>query len=518
MRWVYASFHFQMQAACLVIEALHAYVGVMADMPVVKVTARVVQDDTGVAYEIPVLIGENGDVRLLTNYLVLNSGKSGMWKARVVRAVKIMIEYIEANPYRCEDPELVFAGFMSHLYSGTIGDDGLDPSGLGWVPASSDVCSRIVDALNDFFDYASEKLGKATPNPMVKASSHDEMLNYAAWFKKNNNNFLGHISKAFPSVMLQQARAIRPQGRLTMSSSTVPQFPRSLFMRMYLDGFGGDRDVRCIVRDRLILLLLDAGGCRESEPLHLWINDVSPDPRNTQSALVKIYHPVDGAAPSDIRKKNCKEKHAAFLKRKYGLVPRNLIHGSQRVGWKGRVVDDSDKYIQVFWFDPIAGEIFQKLWSIHIRYLAPIERHHPYAFVSYESNNFGEPYSLNAFNSNYEAALARIGQTPSKREGKSTHGHRHAYSLRLRDAGLSPEIRKKALHHGTLSAQDSYSKFTNDQVTDALNKARERLEGEAGLGHLAEQNNDWDEILRSGFEDIDPDGLLSGPNPKLRRR
>ncbi|MBA1193680.1 site-specific integrase [Pseudomonas entomophila] len=486
-------------------------------MTVVKIKAKIVIDETGVAYEMPILLGANGDVRLLTEYLVENAGMSDAWKLRVVRAAKVMIEYIEANPYRCKDPELVFAGFKSHLYSGTIGDDGLDPSGLGWVPSSADVNARIIDALNDFFDFASRKLGKQTPNPMVKASSHDEKLKFAAWLKKNNQNFLGHIGRQFPSVMLQEVRAMRPQGRLVMSSSVVPEFPRSLFQQMYLDGFGGTRDVRCIIRDRLILLLLDAGGCRASEPLHIWVGDVKPDPRNPKAALVKIYHPEEGVAPQDVRKRTRKEKRAAYLKRKYGLTARNRIHGSQRVGWKCKVVDHPDNYIQVFWFAPLAGEVFLKLWNIHVRYLAPIERHHPYAFISYESNNFGEPYSLNALNSNYEAALSRIDQTPSKPEGRSTHGHRHSYSQRMRRAGLPPVIIKKALHHASLSSQEAYTKVTSDQVTDAFNKARDRMENESEVDLCTQQDHNWDEILCSGFEDIDPDGLLSGPNPKLRR-
>jgi len=49
----------------------------------------------------------------------------------------------------------------------------------------------------------------------------------------------------------------------------------------------------------LITVLLHGGGLRESEPFHLYVSDVAIDPRNTKSALVRLYHPERGKAPED---------------------------------------------------------------------------------------------------------------------------------------------------------------------------------------------------------------------------
>lgn len=51
----------------------------------------------------------------------------------------------------------------------------------------------------------------------------------------------------------------------------------------------------------LITLLLHGAGFRESEPFHLYISDVFPDPSNPSQAKVLIHHPSHGGAPADWR-------------------------------------------------------------------------------------------------------------------------------------------------------------------------------------------------------------------------
>lgn len=486
-------------------------------MAVVRVKAKVVTDDTGIKTELLVLLTDQGPVRLLIDYFRTRLHLSSSWQNQVLSSVKLMVEYLQANQYHLDDPELIFATFAARLYSGTIGDDGLDQSGLGWVPASLQSSARHILALEGFLTFASRKIGKISPYPLVQADSYDQMLNYAAWYWKNQENFLGHIEDKSVAAVIQQARIFRPRGRLSVLDSTIPTFPQSLFRKMYFDGFGGKRDPRCVIRDRLILLLMDGGGARESEALHLWLVDVQPDPANPKSAYVRLYHPEDGRAPDEHLRTGRKMKRAAYLRTKYGLIPRNRLNGSQRVGWKAKVVDHADNYLHIFWFPPSIGELFMQLWQNHVRYMAPIKRHHPYAFISYEASNFGEPYSLNALNANYEAALARIGMTPSKQEGRSTHGHRHAFSQRMKRAGLDPVVIRKALHQKSLASQARYTKSTISEVTQAMTDALSRLEGtESAARGKAEPHYNWDDFLRSGFEDIDPQGLLSGPHPTLR--
>ncbi len=46
------------------------------------------------------------------------------------------------------------------------------------------------------------------------------------------------------------------------------------------------------VRDMMIALLDGWGGLRRSEGLHLWYNDVRPNPEDPDSALVVLNHPA----------------------------------------------------------------------------------------------------------------------------------------------------------------------------------------------------------------------------------
>ncbi|TXH92251.1 MAG: hypothetical protein E6Q71_01285 [Pseudomonas sp.] len=45
-----------------------------------------------------------------------------------------------------------------------------------------------------------------------------------------------------------------------------------------------------------------------------------------------------------------------------------------------------------------------------------------------------------------------------------------------------------------------------------------RLEGLEGLTQSVQSLSNWDDLVKTGFEDIDPTGLLSGPYAKLRKR
>jgi integrase len=145
-----------------------------------------------------------------------------------------------------------------------------------------------------------------------------------------------------------------------------------------------------------------------------------------------------------------------------------------------------------------------------------VERYHPYAFISYERKNLGKPYTLNAFNKSYAAAMARIGLTTAKVEGRSPHGHRHAYGRRLTRAGIDPIIRKKALHHASLESQIPYTTQGIADVTRAFSEATESLEKLSSVRQENKTFSNWEDFMRAGFEDIDPSNYFSGPNPKFR--
>ena len=159
-------------------------------------------------------------------------------------------------------------------------------------------------------------------NPLVKADSLTQRLNYAAWFRRNQHNFLGHIKDKHVNSTVREARSIKGKRQLGKQLQVAIEFPERYFEAFYIDGLGGAVDHRATLRDQLILLLMHGGGLREPETLHLWLEDVFIDPLNENSVKVRIYHPEDGKAPNNWRGRSGKTTRAAYLKEKYALSPR----------------------------------------------------------------------------------------------------------------------------------------------------------------------------------------------------
>lgn len=486
-------------------------------MITVEVQAKIVVDESGIQSEIPVLLTLDGVLSPLLDYFLNNEcGRGVSWQRMVLSAARLLIEYMSVSEEFFDDPKSLFQTFASRLYTGTIGDDGMDPSGLYWSPLGSAAASRHISALKGLTDYLANNLGAAHINPLVIASTQDQRLIYAAWHRRTHNDFLGHISKKAAGSTAITARNVRGARRLSRVDDDSVAFPESIFERFYLDGFGSAKDRRCAVRDQLILILLHGAGKRESEALHLWVPDVLIDPSKEGSCTVRIYHPEDGVAPDGWKSRTGKRNRSAYLKEKYALTSRTRLSGTKRVGWKGKVVDHPDNYIQLHWFPSQFGVLFLKLWREHLLYLMTVERNHPYAFVSYEKKYAGQPYKLSAFNENYANALARIGYSTSKVEGRSPHGHRHAFGRRLTRAGVDPIVRKKALHHSTLTAQVRYTSLNIVDVSKAMQKAEQHLMDPSNTVQASQSFKDWEGILQAGFDDVDPQSFMSGTYPKLR--
>lgn len=487
-------------------------------MPVVDTYAKIVIDNSGVYSEIPVLLTNHGIVLPLLKYLLnKQAARSLAWQHDVVIATKLLLGYMEANQSSFSDPISLFQSFATRLVTGTIGDDGLDSSGLYWIPASAAVAYRHINALKGLTDYLADHEGAHHMNPLVTASSYDQRLNYAAWYRRNQNDFLGHIKDKTVNETAQKARNFMGRRKLSNTEDDAVAFPERLFEQFYLEGVGGARDRRCAVRDQLIMIMMHGAGLRESEPLHLWVQDVLIDPHDEKKALVRVYHPEDGKAPDGWKSRTGKSNRAAHLRAKYALAPRNKLRSTRGIGWKIRLHDHRDFYIQLHWFPTEFGRLFLILWKEHLFYLASIDRHHPYAFVSYEQNSLGQPYTLNAFNKNYAAAITRIGLTTSKVEGRSPHAHRHAFGRRLTRAGVDPVIRMKALHHSSLESQDVYTALGINDVSHALDQASRLLEKNPVDNQLIQPFSNWDELIKTGFKDLALHGLRGGRRANRRK-
>lgn len=442
----------------------------------VTVKARVYIDPTGVFTEIPALLTPAGILEPLLDYCLSRShDRSLTWMKKVTRSVRMFLEYLQSNPAE-RDTYRLFQNFAQRLYTGTFNrETGMDPSGLCWLPRSVQDAGHIVTHLTDFFDWlaiirpAAEKL-----NPRYAGGIYDRITDEAAYQYRRDRTFLGHTwaANATPDAT---GHLFRSQRLPMVDKGDPPAFPDDRFMDLLMKGFKAG--ARHDYRNMLITLLLHGAGFRESEPFHLYVGDVFPDPTDNRRAMVLIHHPTHGNAPADWRDARGRPKkgnRAAYLAEKFGMVPRTKLLDSRGAGWKGGM-HDAPYYKQAYWFLPKYGEIFLQLWYCYLEEVARIDRHHPFAFINLRRAPIGEMYCLAQYNKAHMAACERIGLPVAKALGTTPHGHRHAYGRRLKNAGVDMLLIRRFMHHASPESQEIYTQATAKEAITALEAGAQRL-------------------------------------------
>lgn len=440
----------------------------------VRVKLKVQLDNTGNRVEVPGLLTPAGLLTPLLDYFLEETlSHSIAWMEKVVRSVRIFCNYIYANTDQ-RDPAVLFNNFAAALISGSFDTETFDDSsGLYWHARQSKDVSGILTDLNYFFDW----LGKKSPyaasiNPKVAANSYEQRCNELAQFYSRKNALLGHLWRSGDDD--KKTRRTKIKSTSSANSAEPPAFPENRFNDLINDGFRVGR--RIDHRGICITLLMHGAGFRVSEPFHLYVQDVMPDPVNPKSALVRIHHPTDGFAPDRWKAPGQSNvgNRAAYLSSMYGMKPRHVILGNDHAGWKGGFYD-ADHYKQAYWFEPIYGEWFLYHWNCYIQQLVHIERDHPFLLANLTRGQIGGMYTLPTFNDLHANACRRIGLIPAKRFGTSPHGHRHAYGQRIKKAGFDEKMIQVMLHHASPESQKPYTEPGVKEVNEAIRVADERL-------------------------------------------
>ncbi|WDF91956.1 gamma-mobile-trio recombinase GmtY [Aeromonas hydrophila] len=442
----------------------------------VTVKARIYTDTTGVYTELPALLTPAGVVEPLLDYCLYRShDRSLVWMSKVTRSVRMFLEYLQTNPTE-RDTYHLFQNFAQRLYTGTFDrQTGLDPSGLCWSPRSPQDASHIITHLTDFFDWLSEMRPEvAKVNPRYMGGAFDRQVDEAAYQYRRSKAFLGH-TWAVNSSPAENGHYVRSRRQPKVEKGEPPAFPEDRFEELLVKGFcaAGRYDYRGM----LITLLLHGAGFRESEPFHLYIQDVFPDPANSSQAKVLIHHPSFGLAPTDWRGEQSPQRkgnRTEYLTHQFGLVPRTDLMDRRHAGWKGGTLDGA-YYKQAYWFVPEYGEWFLHLWHCYLKQVALIERDHPFAFINLNREPVGAMYTLNQYNKAHSAACKRIGLTVSKPLGTTPHGHRHAYGRRLRNAGIDKEYIRRFMHHASMESQEVYTQASTRETLATLETAAQLL-------------------------------------------
>jgi site-specific recombinase XerD len=487
-------------------------------LTILKLKASVITDKTGIKYEIHILITNEGELSILTDYILYKKkeGISNSTINEIIRITKLFLEYIYIHKDLNYGAQIIYSNFARRIYTGTIGSDGIDPSNLYWLGHSKKTADKYITQLSNFFDWLMETNKYLNhPNPLIKANKHEEKLNNAAWFKKNQYNFLGHIKDTNKNETIKRIRLLKNGKSSQSRHDEAKPFPHIFFKDFLTKGINGPKNSLSSLRNTLIILLMHYGGLRVSEALSLWVTDVYEEDNEAEKAMVRIYDEREGLAPYGWKDKNGNKSRKEYLKQEFQEIPRIDKIGTKHIGRKVVLEDSKEKYIQIRWFPSAAGYIFMQYWKIYLFERAKIECTHPYAFIAFEKSSIGNPLTINAFEDAYQKALLRVGESQNASKGLTPHGHRHAYGMRLKEAGVAETIIRKAFHHKNLESQIVYTQRGTNEITRILDAASKELD-------LGKKQNideiDWETLTKYGFKDIDPMELYTGLEPKFKNK
>lgn len=414
------------------------------------------------------------------------------WQREVVRATGLFIDFLKVNAHHFQsslDRPQVLASFAEALIAGTISADGTDPSGLYWQSKTVSRATDILNALTAFSDWLVARYDTKAINPWRKATVAEQIAYWRRFEIRRSHALLMHThDRADADARAKLARTVRVLRKTAIGSSApVKYFPSDQITALLEKGFvvpGANRfsplHYRLNIRDIMITILLHGGGLRESESFHLYVSDVAIDPANPKSALVKIFHPEQGAAPRDfidpLTQRHIDADREEYLQTKWGLEPRSLVIGRFHAGWKDLyLTDQRQKYALVHWFPSFWGEVFLELFKLYITKVRSRHSHHPFLFVSQKGDVAGDPYTLASFRQAHAKAVKRIGLSVGKEYGTTPHGHRHAYGKLLADAKVDPALIQRCLHHKSIESQGVYTDPTPATVAQILSEAAAKL-------------------------------------------
>ena len=443
--------------------------------------ATVTIDNTGTTVQLPVIVTVEGILNSYLEYLLIFRVRSESWKGRSVFAVRLLLDYMNANKGVFEKPRDMFREFSNALFTGTIDDDGRDPSTLRWKPRKQADAKFIISLITHYTDYLSEiKEDKNLQlNPFRDASSFEQRLNWAAYYQKKDRAFLSHLW-CHPEAN----RKIRSVNRHNTAMSpgiydTAKAFPEDRINDLLYQGFvlpGKDHckitHERLNLRNVLVTILMYYGGLRISEVCHIYVQDIAEFAKGKIHQIVKVYHPSEGISPC-----NDRITRSEYLKKYFSLKPRNEypISSKRFAGWKQPMLTNSkDKFFTVEFFPASSREQFFLLWKLYIKYqrVSPETGYeHPYAFTSKN----GTPCSIKSYSASRKRAVERIGLAYSKEACTTDHADRHRYGQNLSESGVPPIVIKTAMHHKSVESQQIYTQPTEKEVRHQIELAEQNF-------------------------------------------
>lgn len=369
-----------------------------------------------------------------------------------------------------------FGRFLHDLRGGTIREDD-DPSGLWWEPLSAANVRITAQRVAEFGDWLALSGEGDSINPKSRAASGAErVLAMRSFAISKSGSMMAHAkSLAKNRASSAKAREVASPGRRSVALPEIAAFPLDGVKELLFEGFEIERHkddsrlwMRYNLRDMLITLICLYGGCRMSEAMHLWVDDVFESPLNPESCKLLIHDPEDGLVEftHPLTGVQSSTSRLDYLNRFCcGKRPLTQETGRRRAGWKGNLITNRErKAFEVFWIDPEAGALFRKLWRLYLRKKRPPQENTPWAFLTKD----GQPMGPAAYGDSLRAAVKKIGFTSAKWSGTTPHGLRHRYGQWLNDLAVDQKLGQVAMHHKSVSSQAVYRSVSSESVAEAL--------------------------------------------------
>ena len=399
-------------------------------------------------------------------YLSQNYHKSQSWKERSVFSLSLLITFINTCQSNFDKTTTLLREFTRSLITGTIDYENLvDHSGLYWKGRSITDANNILYHITAYTDYLAQQDGYETAriNPFRKANSFEQRLNWCAYYQKQANVFLNHLSsKSEAYIANQKVREINGLVAPYVNQEKATKFPEDQIEKLLMHGFMVKNKID--YKSQAITMLMHYGGLRKSEVFHLFVSDISLHPVHKNEALVRVFHPQYGVSPdSDFSNRQ------EYLQQTTNYKPRTQYRLTERLysGWKAPLLT-SKKYFFEVTFSPVEkAREFLTIWALYLkqqRVEPPSNNFHPFAFT----NSKGEPETIKNYQRLHKNAVQRIGLIHKKEYGTTEHGHRHAYGYRLRKQGLTQIEIQKAMHHKSPLSCLVYIQPTAEDVRNYL--------------------------------------------------
>lgn len=387
---------------------------------------------------LPAIFTEKGLLVSHLKFLYSKRNKSQSWLERNVFAVELLLKFINAHTNTFTSATELLRSFVDTLCFGSIDDSHQDTSNLYWHPRKAEDVNVLLGHINFYCDHLDKTYGHELPNlnPLRKATKAEERMRWCAYYKRESNCFLNHLSN--PSKhQFSKIRSIQGPMNHLLSIESVFRFPEDHFDRFFQYGFINNRTGEIDYASQLIVMLMHYGGLRLSECFQIYTSDIAIDNKSS-AAIVSVFHPSDGASPE----KGFSNRRE-YLNIRFRQKPRYEYKRSHRLysGWKQPLLTNQNHSFDVM-FSPSSKAIeFTRLLQ---QYLAVrVDGDHPYLFT----NSSGKAESKKNFIQKHKQAVERIGLEAAKHQGTSPHSHRHSYGYRLSQTGFNQLEIQKAMHH-----------------------------------------------------------------------